>query len=164
MAVNRTWELAEPHLQIKETQCTCIASRSEQLCQQMLKKNTTVSANLVKTEIDRRLMARKNNSTTTNYYVQVGNARVNTTDHSVSIVMKSTEEFCGVIAKGLSAHSNERHCDYLVRNPWLHVLIPLLPRVVFLSLPGYQDSRAGRHSGSFGCGCFGSVNAIDCPR
>ena len=32
---------------------------SEQLYQQMLKKHTTVSANLVKTEIERRLMARE---------------------------------------------------------------------------------------------------------
>jgi len=79
---------------------------SEQLYQQMIQKYLAVSANLVKTKIDRRrLMARKNDSPTTNYYVQGENARVNinSTDHSVNIVMKSTEEFFGAIRQQIES-------------------------------------------------------------
>src|SRR5437899_1983930 len=55
-----------------------------------------LSANLIKTQIDRRrLMTMKESASTTNYYVQGENARVNvnSTDHSVNVVLKSTEEF-----------------------------------------------------------------------
>lgn len=79
---------------------------SAQLYQQFLKKHITISADLVKTQIDRRrFMARKNNSATTNYYVQGENARVNvdSTDHSVNIVMKSTEEFFAAIRQRIES-------------------------------------------------------------
>src|SRR5215469_736073 len=57
--------------------------------------------------------------------------------------MRTEAEPC-FLGRSVSAHSNERRCDYLVRNPWPHVLISLPPRVVFLSLPGHHDARAGR--------------------
>lgn len=65
-----------------------------------------LSANLIKTQIDRRrLMAKKNNSPTTNYYVQGENARVNvnSTDHSVNVVLKSSEEFFGTIRQRIES-------------------------------------------------------------
>jgi hypothetical protein len=55
-----------------------------------------LSANLVKTKIDRRrLMAKKTEGSTTIYNVQGENARVNVNshDHSVNVVTKSKEEF-----------------------------------------------------------------------
>jgi hypothetical protein len=55
-----------------------------------------LSANLVKTEIDRRrLMTKKNEGSTTIYNVQGDNARwnVNSTDNSVNVVTKSNHEF-----------------------------------------------------------------------
>lgn len=65
-----------------------------------------LSANLIKTQIDRRrLMAKKNSSPTTNYYVQGENARVNvnSTDHSVNVVLKSSEEFFGTIRQRIES-------------------------------------------------------------
>jgi hypothetical protein len=59
-----------------------------------------------KTQIDRRrFMAKEKNAPTTNYYVQGENARVNVniTDHSVNIVMKSTEEFFGSIKQKIES-------------------------------------------------------------
>jgi len=67
---------------------------SADLYQPQLKKHVTVSANLVKAHIDRKRLMAKKSTQTTNYYVQGENARVNvnSTDQSVNIVMKSTEE------------------------------------------------------------------------
>ena len=50
-------------------------------------------------------MAKKQSSPTTNYYVQGENARVNvnSTDHSVNIVMKSKEEFFGAIRQRIES-------------------------------------------------------------
>jgi hypothetical protein len=50
-------------------------------------------------------MAKKNSAPTTNYYVQGENARVNvnSTDHSVNVVMKSTEEFFGAIRERIES-------------------------------------------------------------
>ena len=72
----------------------------------MVEQALGLSANLIKTQIDRRrLMAKKHNSPTTNYYVQGENARVNvnSTDQSVNIVMKSTEEFFGAIRQRIES-------------------------------------------------------------
>lgn len=72
----------------------------------MVEQALGLSANLIKTQIDRgRLMAKKNNSPTTNYYVQGENARVNvnSADHSVNVVMKSTEEFFGAIRQRIES-------------------------------------------------------------
>jgi hypothetical protein len=73
---------------------------------QLLGQHSGISTAWVKTEIDRRtLMAKKNISPTTNYYVQGENARVNvnSTDHSVNVVMKSTEEFFGTIRQRIKS-------------------------------------------------------------
>ncbi len=72
----------------------------------MVEQTIGLSANLIKTQIDRRrLMAKKQNSPTTNYYVQGENARVNvnSTDHSVNIVMKSREEFFAAIRQRIES-------------------------------------------------------------
>jgi hypothetical protein len=69
---------------------------SEALHQQLLEKNIGLSANLVKTQVDRRrLVAKKTKGSTTIYNVQGDNARVNvnSNDHSVNVVTKSKEEF-----------------------------------------------------------------------
>ena len=73
---------------------------------QMVAQAVHLSANLVKTQIDRRrFMAKKKNAPTTNYYVQGENARVNvnSTGHSVNVVMKSTEEFFGTIKQRIES-------------------------------------------------------------
>jgi hypothetical protein len=65
-----------------------------------------LSANLVKTEIDRRrLMTKKESSPITNYYVQGENARVNvnSTDNSVNVVMESKEEFFGTLQQRIES-------------------------------------------------------------
>jgi hypothetical protein len=62
----------------------------------MVEQAVGLSANLVKTEIDRRrLMAKKTEGSTTIYNVQGENARVNvnSNDHSVNVVTKSKDEF-----------------------------------------------------------------------
>lgn len=73
----------------------------------MVERALGLSANLIKTQIDRRrLMAKKNNnSPTTNYYVQGENARVNvnSTDHSVNVVLKSNDEFFGTIRQRIES-------------------------------------------------------------
>jgi hypothetical protein len=72
---------------------------SEALYKQFIAKHLSLSANSVKTEIDRkRFMAKKKTeapSITTIYNVQGDNARWNTnsTDNSVNIVTKSSKEF-----------------------------------------------------------------------
>lgn len=69
----------------------------------MVEQALRLSANLIKTQIDRRrLMAKKDNAPTTNYYVQGENARVNvnSTDHSVNIVMNPRRNSSAVFASG----------------------------------------------------------------
>jgi hypothetical protein len=63
---------------------------------QALEQHVGVSTAWVRTQIDRRrLMTKKESSPITNYYVQGENARVNvnSNDHSVNVVTKSKEEF-----------------------------------------------------------------------
>lgn len=65
-----------------------------------------LSANLVKTEIDRRrLMAKKTEGSTTIYNVQGENARVNVNshDHSVNLVTKSKEEFFATLQQRIES-------------------------------------------------------------
>lgn len=94
-----------------------MASRSRQFPQglplsakamypQLVGQNVSVNAAWIKTQIDRRrFMAKKKDAPTTAYYVQGENARVNvnSTDHSVNIVMKSTEEFFGTIRQRIES-------------------------------------------------------------
>ena len=73
-----------------------VPSGLEEQYPKMVAQAVGLSANLVKTEIDRRrLMTKKNEGSTTIYNVQGDNARVNvnSTDHSVNVVTKSKEEF-----------------------------------------------------------------------
>ncbi len=72
----------------------------------MVAQAVGLSANLVKTEIDRRrLMTRKESSPITTYYVQGENARVNvnSTDNSVNVVMESKEEFFGTLQQRIES-------------------------------------------------------------
>jgi hypothetical protein len=73
---------------------------------QAVSQSVGLSPAWAKTQIDRRrLMAKKKNAPTTAYYVQGENARVNvnSTDHSVNIVMKSTEQFFGTIKQKIES-------------------------------------------------------------
>src|SRR5204863_1267753 len=66
----------------------------------MVAQAVGLSANLVKTKIDRRrLMTKKEGPPITNYYVQGENARVNvnSSDNSVNVVMESKEKFFGTL-------------------------------------------------------------------
>jgi hypothetical protein len=77
----------------------------------MVAQAVGLSANPVKTEIDRSwLMTKKESSPTTNYYVQGENARVNvnTTDNSVNVVMESREEFFGTLQQRIESGVPER--------------------------------------------------------
>lgn len=79
---------------------------SEALHQQLLEKNISLSANLVKTKIDRRrLMAKKSEGSTTIYNVQGENARVNVNsiDHSVNVVTKSKDEFFATLQQRIES-------------------------------------------------------------
>jgi hypothetical protein len=81
-------------------------SGSEALHQQLLEKNVGVSADLIKTRIDRRrLMAKKTDGSTTIYNVQGDNARwnVNSTDNSVNIINKSTAEFFAALRERIAS-------------------------------------------------------------
>ena len=49
------------------------------------------------------------------------------------------------LGRSVSAHSNQRRCDPLVWNPWLHALITLTPRMVWLSFPHLQEVTEVRH-------------------
>ncbi len=72
----------------------------------MVAQAVGLSANLVKTEIDRRrLMTKKESSPTTNYYVQGENARVNvnSTDNSLNVVMGSKEEFFSTLQQRIES-------------------------------------------------------------
>ena len=72
----------------------------------MVTQAVGLSANLVKTEIDRRrLMTKKESSPTTNYYVQGENARVNvnSTDNSLNVVIESKEEFFGTLQQRIES-------------------------------------------------------------
>ncbi len=83
---------------------------SEALHQQLLEKNISLSANLVKTKIDRRrLMAKKTEGSTTIYNVQGENARVNvnSNDHSVNVVTKSKEEFFATLQQRIESRIPE---------------------------------------------------------
>ena len=76
----------------------------------MVAQTVGLSANLVKTEIDRRrLMTKKESSPITNYYVQGENSRVNvnSADHSVNVVIESKEEFFGSLQKKIEAGVTE---------------------------------------------------------
>jgi hypothetical protein len=71
----------------------------------MVEQAVGLSANLVKTEIDRRrLMAKKTEGSTT-YNVQGENARVNvnSNDHSVNVVTKSKDEFFATLQQKIEA-------------------------------------------------------------
>jgi hypothetical protein len=81
----------------------------------MVAQAVGLSANLVKTEIDRRrLMTKKDSVPTTNYYVHGENARVNvhSTDNSVNVVIQSKDEVFGAlqqrIESGLSESAERR--------------------------------------------------------
>src|SRR5258707_15845926 len=52
------------------------------------------------------------------------------------------------LGRSVSAYSNERRCDHLVRNPWLHVLITLPPRMVLFSFPHHHGPGRGRNGPS----------------
>lgn len=72
----------------------------------MVAQAVGLSANLVKTQIDRRrLMAKKNEGSTTIYNVQGENARVNvnSNDHSVNVVTKSKEEFFATLQQRIES-------------------------------------------------------------
>jgi hypothetical protein len=72
----------------------------------MVAQAVGLSANLVKTQIDRRrLMTKKESSPSTNYYVQGENARlnVNSTDNSVNVVIESKEEFFGALQQRIES-------------------------------------------------------------
>jgi len=72
----------------------------------MVAQAVGLSANLVKTEIDRRrLRTKMERSPITNYYVQGENARVNvnTTDNSLNVVMESKEEFFGTLQQRIES-------------------------------------------------------------
>ena len=72
----------------------------------MVAQAVGLSANLVKTKIDRRrLMTKKESSPTTTYYVQGENARVNvnSTDNSVNVVMESKEEFFSTLQQRIES-------------------------------------------------------------
>jgi len=47
------------------------------------------------------------------------------------------------LGRNVSAYSNDRRDDHLVRNPWPHVLIRLTPRMIFLRLSHYPGSDRG---------------------
>src|SRR6266852_7014805 len=72
----------------------------------MVAQAVGLSANLLKTEIDRRrLMTKKESSPITNYYVHGENARVNvnSTDNSVNVVMESKEEFFSTLQQRIES-------------------------------------------------------------
>jgi hypothetical protein len=77
----------------------------------MVAQAVGLSANLVKTQIDRRrLMAKKNEGPTTIYSVQGDNARlnVNSNDNSVNIInTKSPDEFFGAMRQRIEAEVSE---------------------------------------------------------
>jgi len=72
---------------------------------QMVAQAVGLSANLVKTKIDRRRLMAKESSPITNYYVQGENARVNvnSSDNSVNVVMESEEEFFGTLQQRIES-------------------------------------------------------------
>jgi hypothetical protein len=80
----------------KGTSLVGLTGITESLYPNMLAQAVGVNAAWVKTRIDRRrLMAKKNEGSTTIYNVQGDNARwsVNSTDNSVNVITKSSEEF-----------------------------------------------------------------------
>lgn len=77
---------------------------------QLLGQHSGISTAWVKTEIDRRrLLAKRNSSQTTNYYVRGENARVNvnSTDQSFNVVVKSTEEFFAAMRQRIESEVSD---------------------------------------------------------
>jgi hypothetical protein len=111
MAINICDEVVQGMNQLVYN-CKCpsfggsVPSGLESQYPRMVAQAVGLSANLVKTEIDRRrLMTKKSEGATTIYNVQGDNARwyVNSTDNSLNVVMKSNEEFFGTLQQRIES-------------------------------------------------------------